>query len=176
MCTKPIDRLLFEQGGLCFFCNKPIPPGEATVEHLVASANGGPNHDENCVACCRRLNQWLGSKSLKEKLRILLNQKGAFRCPNGNGHTSNGKVSSPIRSTTPPDVHHDRIQAVLNDLHKRGTTRPGSLKTLSNTIAALFKKTLSPDEVGKIVAALLAKGVVAVDGTKLTYNLPKAGV
>ena len=78
---KQLDRLIFEQGGECFFCRKPLPKGEASIEHLVAAANGGPNHEDNCVACCKTFNAMLGSKPLKQKVQILLNQKGAFRCP-----------------------------------------------------------------------------------------------
>jgi len=40
MPTKPLDRLMFAQGGHCFFCKKPLSKSEASVEHLVASANG----------------------------------------------------------------------------------------------------------------------------------------
>ena len=69
------------QGGQCFFCRQPLPRGEASIEHLVASANGGTNSEENCVACCRTLNSLLGSKSIKEKLQIVLNQRGDFSCP-----------------------------------------------------------------------------------------------
>ncbi len=81
MTMKQLDRLLFEQGNQCFFCRKPLKPIDASVEHLVASANGGTNGEENCVACCKKLNALLGSKSLKEKVQIVLNQRGSFRCP-----------------------------------------------------------------------------------------------
>jgi hypothetical protein len=81
MGIKPLDRLLFAQGGACFFCSAQLPRAEATVEHLVAQANGGSNADHNCVACCHEINMILGSLSLKEKLRIVLNQKGKFICP-----------------------------------------------------------------------------------------------
>src|SRR5690606_35159225 len=81
MGIKPIDRLLFAQGKACFFCSAHLPREEATVEHLVAQANGGSNADHNCVACCREINALLGNLSLKEKLRIVLNQKGKFVCP-----------------------------------------------------------------------------------------------
>ncbi len=81
MTMKQLDRLLFEQGNQCFFCRKPLKPIDASVEHLVASANGGANSEENCVACCKKLNALLGSKSLKEKVQIVLNQRGSFRCP-----------------------------------------------------------------------------------------------
>src|SRR5665647_3213554 len=83
MPTKPLDRLMFVQGGICFFCKQPLPKAEASVEHLLASANGGGNSDENCVACCKTVNALLGSMSLKEKFQVVLNQKGQFKCPNG---------------------------------------------------------------------------------------------
>ena len=89
MPTKPLDRLMFVQGGLCFFCKKPLVKSEASVEHLLASSNGGSNNDENCVACCKAVNALLGSMSLKEKFQVTLNQKGQFVCPNGSGLTKN---------------------------------------------------------------------------------------
>lgn len=58
---KQLERLLFLQGQVCFFCALPIPPGEASVEHLVAVCNGGSKDDDNCVACCKTVNAALGS-------------------------------------------------------------------------------------------------------------------
>jgi hypothetical protein len=55
MPTKPIERLMFAQGGQCFFCRKPLQKAEASVEHLVGLAHGGKDNDENCVACCKAL-------------------------------------------------------------------------------------------------------------------------
>ena len=83
MATKPIDRLLFAQGGQCFFCKKVLPKGEASVEHLLASSLAGANSDDNCVVCCKSLNSLLGSMTLKEKVQVILNQRGKFKCPNG---------------------------------------------------------------------------------------------
>ena len=99
MPTTALDRLMFAQGGVCFFCKEPLPPAEASVEHLVASANGGGNNDENCVACCRSLNALLGSKSLKEKIQIVLNQKGQFKCPN---RTAAEKARKPVSPSQAP--------------------------------------------------------------------------
>jgi hypothetical protein len=79
--TTHLDRLLFAQGGQCFFCRKPLPKAEASVEHLVASANGGTNDDGNWVACGKALNHLLNSKSIKDKVQIVLNQRGNFLCP-----------------------------------------------------------------------------------------------
>ena len=78
---KQLDKLLFEQGEKCFFCQKHLVKSDASVEHLLAQANGGTNVDENVVACCKTLNALLGSKPLKEKISIVLRQKGVFTCP-----------------------------------------------------------------------------------------------
>ena len=74
MPTTPLERLLFLQGGLCFFCSQPLPKSEASVEHLQAVANGGTNHDDNCVACCKAVNRVLGSMPLKAKIQMVLDQ------------------------------------------------------------------------------------------------------
>lgn len=78
---KQLERILFAQGGECFFCKKRLGKDEASVEHLVALANGGRNDEDNCVVCCKQLNSLLGSKSIKGKLLVVLNQRGAFLCP-----------------------------------------------------------------------------------------------
>jgi len=163
MPTKPIDRLLFAQGGLCFFCQRTLAPSDATVEHLVASANGGSNHPDNTVACCRALNTLLGRMSLKEKLRVVLNQKGEFRCPNGSAAPS----KSPATQSTA-----QRLALVVADLRKRGAARPRTVKTLSSTIGALFQKQLTEHEVAALLGKLKAQGIVSVSGTKVTYELP----
>jgi hypothetical protein len=78
---KQLDRLLFEQGGDCFFCKLPLAKEDASIEHLLAQANGGTSAEENIVACCKAVNSLLGNKPLKEKLAIVLRQKNGFRCP-----------------------------------------------------------------------------------------------
>jgi hypothetical protein len=174
MPTRPLDRLMFAQGGLCFFCKGPLPQSEASVEHLVASANGGSNNDENCVACCKALNALLGSMSLKEKIQLVLNQKGQFRCPNESGA---GKAAVPVGVTRTPVSHAtkplaDKLAAIVTDLHKRGSARPRTLKTLTSTISALFQKQLSQHEVSSLVERLRTQGIVVVSGTKVSYELP----
>src|SRR5258706_12676127 len=81
MATTPLERLLFLQGGLCFFCGEPLPKADASVEHLQALASGGTKHDDNCGACFKAVNRVLGSKPLKAKIQGVLYHKGAFRCP-----------------------------------------------------------------------------------------------
>ena len=99
---KQLDRLLFAQGGDCFFCKKPLPKAEASVEHLFAPANGGPNSEDNCVACCKTLNALLGSRPLKEKIEVLLKQKGAFVCPASLVQQQSASLPVPAKVVSPP--------------------------------------------------------------------------
>jgi len=172
MPTKPLDRLMFAQGGLCFFCKDPLPQSEASVEHLVASANGGNNNDENCVACCKSLNALFGSMSLKEKIQLVLNQKGQFKCPNKTGAGRARKSTSLAQTSSPHAAKSvtEKLEAVVTDLHKRGSARPRTVKTLTSTISALFQKQLSEHEVASLIEHLKTQRIVTVSGTKVSYE------
>lgn len=172
MPTKPLDRLMFAQGGICFFCKKPLPKSEASVEHLVASANGGSNRDENCVACCKAVNALLGSMSLKEKIQVVLNQKGQFKCPNGTGSAK--AVTQPKATPKAPTAtisKEDKIKLVVANLKQRGNSKPRTLKTLTSTIASLFPKGLSDAELTALVQQLQSMGKVTVSESKVIYAL-----
>lgn len=163
---KQLERLLFLQGQRCFFCQQPIPDGEASVEHLVAIANGGSNGDENCVACCKAVNAALGSLSIKEKLQVIQNQRGSFTCPRTQ------KASSAV-GAAPTNSEEERIAAVLEDLQRRGSARPRKVGTLKNTISAVFHKKLTGSEVDSLFATLDVKGYIVVDEQKVSYALPQ---
>lgn len=178
--TTHLDRLLFAQGGQCFFCRKPLPKAEASVEHLLASANGGTNDDGNCVACCKALNHLLGSKSIKEKMQIVLNQRGDFQCP-GNACTPSETPTSPAPAATTPKLtpvptngNASSIDLVLADLKKRGASRPRKVSTLSSTIKALLKQHQKPNadaEVANLIAELQKRSKVIVTDTKVSYKI-----
>ena len=177
MPTKPLDRLMFAQGGVCFFCKEPLPKAEASVEHLLATANGGMNEDENCVAFCKSLNTLLGSMSLKEKLQVVLNQQGPFKCPNGRvvrGHPAILPAKAAINPPVPTSSV-EKITLIIEDLRKRGAARPRTIKTLSSTVAVLFKKKLTEQEIVSLVETLRLRGIVVVNETRVTYVLPTPG-
>lgn len=158
MPTKPIERLLFAQGGRCFFCQQELALADASVEHLVATANGGRDGDENTVACCKALNSLLGRMSLKEKLRVVLNQKGVFKCPNGSGKRKDAV-----------ELPDGAVERVLADLQKRGIAKPSTVKTLTSSINNLFQKSLSSQQLGVVIDSLKARGIITVTGTKVSY-------
>lgn len=161
MPTKQLNRLIFAQGGQCFFCGQALPKAEASMEHLVAKTNGGDNHDENCVACCKALNALLGSMSLKQKLQVVLNQKGQFKCPNGVGSTK-----TPVKK--PKD---GKLERVIADLKKRGNSRPRTLETLTSAIVSRFSKDLSETEVAALIQQLQSTGRITVSEDKINYDL-----
>jgi hypothetical protein len=167
MPTKPLDRLTFVQGGLCFFCKQPLPKAEASVEHLLASANGGSNSDENCVACCKAVNRLLGSMSLKEKFQVVLNQKGQFKCPNGVG----SKVASPPKVPLTTKPSNDKFASIVANLKQRGNSKPRTLKTLKSTIVSLYPSGLQETEITTIVQQLQSTGKIKVSENKVTYAL-----
>jgi hypothetical protein len=160
MPTKPIERLLFAQGGLCFFCQQKLAPTDASVEHLLATANGGGNGEENTVACCKALNMLLGRMSLKEKLRVVLNQKGVFKCPKG--------TPKPQAAVALPEGAFERVKA---DLLKRGKACPGTVKTLTSSINNLFQNQLSPQQLASLINKLKSARLVTVNGTRVSYDL-----
>lgn len=168
MPTKPLDRLMFVQGGVCFFCKQPLPKAEASVEHLLASANGGGNSDENCVACCKAVNALLGSMSLKEKFQVVLNQKGQFKCPNGAG---SAKAATKPKAPAIAKPKDDQLALVIANLKQRGNSKPRTLKTLTSTVSSLFPKGISEAELAALVQQLQSAGKVTVEGSKVTYAL-----
>ncbi|RRV42119.1 hypothetical protein EGJ86_05245 [Pseudomonas sp. o96-267] len=66
----------------------------------------------------------------------------------------------------------DRIEIIVNDLKKRGNSRPRAVKTLSSTINSMFQKRLSAQEIDGLIEGLRQKGFVKVNGTKVSYSLP----
>lgn len=176
--TTHLDRLLFAQGGKCFFCRQLLAKPEASVEHLLASSQGGSNKDENCVVCCKTLNSLLGSKSIKEKMQIVLNQNGRFACP-AQQVAQDKRRSELQRGNTPLDpVAVSPAEGLLDlackDLQKRGASRPRRTSTLGNTLKSLLRQHQRPStdrEVANLIGELQTKGIVMISGTSVAYNL-----
>ncbi|HRF54816.1 MAG TPA: HNH endonuclease [Aquimonas sp.] len=180
MATKPIDRLMFTQGGLCFFCNGPLSKADASVEHLVPVSRAGSNSDENCVVCCKAVNALFGSMSLKEKIGVILKQKGHFVCPSKASATSppadtaKAPPKIPVVSKVSSSPKVDHYNAVLADLKKRGASRPRKMETLRNTIRSVVKQakgSLSEAQLDTLIKHLQANGKIKVEGTSVSYSL-----
>jgi len=187
MAMTVLDRLLFLQGGLCFFCKRPLPRAEASVEHLQAVAHGGTNHDANRVACCRSLNGILGSMPLKDKIDLVLKQDGRFACPNGQARQRPTIAGVPSATSAPASVAPSAqlpgglpmaapaaaaMQQVIDNLKRRGTARPRNDKTLRSTLEALCAQQKLGCSVDELLHLLINGGSVTVDATgRVTYRL-----
>lgn len=68
----------------------------------------------------------------------------------------------------------DKIAVVVANLRQRGASKPRAMSTLSSTVASLFQKQLSEDELSELLAALQSQGIVSVSGTKVSYALPES--
>ena len=152
MPTKPLDRLMFAQGGLCYFCNLPLPKDEASVEHLVPIARAGSNSDDNCVACCKTMNGLLGCMSLKEKIKVVLNQRGQFKCPNGNGV---GVTSAaPVTKAQPSQVPSPAPKAQTTPAQKP----VAKSASLTSTPSEATKNRIAPETIAAVIANLKVRG------------------
>ena len=182
MPTKRLERLMFFQGGACFFCKSPLPKAEASIEHLFASAKGGGNNEENCVACCKSLNAIFGSMSLKDKFQVVLKQKGNFNCPTVAAAAGDAADAAIVKAKLPPvmlpqaagttSLAPDNFAFAVANLKKRGTSRPGTLKTLTGTITSIFQTGGAKTEITAIIQKLQSTGKVSVDGKgKVSYVL-----
>lgn len=73
-----------------------------------------------------------------------------------------------------PATSEAQVKTAITDLIRRKSSRPRTKKTLISTLHALFKKELSEQQISQLVATLCARGVVKVEGDKVSYHLPAA--
>jgi len=71
-----------------------------------------------------------------------------------------------------PVTPEAQIEVVVADLIRRKASKPRTQKTLLSTLHALFKKELSEQQLSQLFASLCSRGVVKVEGTKVSYELP----
>jgi hypothetical protein len=65
-----------------------------------------------------------------------------------------------------------QIDTVVTHLINLKAAKPRTQKSLLSTLRALFKKELSDDQLSAIFSALCRRGLVQLDGTKVSYKLP----
>jgi hypothetical protein len=71
-----------------------------------------------------------------------------------------------------PVAPEAQVEAVIADLIRRKASKPRTQKTLLSTLHALFKKELSDQQLAALFTAICKRGVVKVEGTKVSYALP----
>lgn len=69
----------------------------------------------------------------------------------------------------------DRLEVVLTWLQQSKATKPRTIKTLGSTIASLFQKQVSEEEVAALIQELVSRGRISVNGNKVAYAAPHDG-
>ena len=64
-------RILKRDGGLCFYCLRPLRPGEWTLDHVNPVSRGGSDSGSNVVATCVPCNWDKGQVSAEDFIRSL---------------------------------------------------------------------------------------------------------
>jgi hypothetical protein len=67
------------------------------------------------------------------------------------------------------------VKLAVDDLTRRKTARPRTPKTLRSTIHARCGKEVPATDIDAVYEALLERGYVKLDGTKVTYALVDGG-
>jgi hypothetical protein len=73
-----------------------------------------------------------------------------------------------------PDAPEAQVEVIVANLIRRKAAKPRTKKSLISTLHAIFKKELSEQQISQLFAALCARGVVKVEGNKVSYDLPAA--
>lgn len=63
----------------------------------------------------------------------------------------------------------ERVEIVLQKLRQPKATRPRSIKTLSSSIATMFQKQLSDEEVVAVIDGMTKAGEITIQGSKIKY-------
>ena len=87
-------------------------------------------------------------------------------------HRSTCIADIPYFKPASPTVPEDQIELAVADLVRRKASKPRTQKTLLSTLHALFKKELSDQQLAQLFASLCNRGLVKVEGTRVSYALP----
>jgi hypothetical protein len=132
--------------------------------------------------------------SLKEKIKVVLNQKGSFKCPNGKAlatPASGSHKQTPLPATAlkkqpktplappvrkpPPAVtaavrsFDEDVAGIVEILKAR--SRPRNLSSLKAILKALADFKLTDQKVNMVIQHLQASGQLKVNNEQVTYKL-----
>lgn len=77
----------------------------------------------------------------------------------------------PILKISNSKSKSERVDAIIEFLKSRGTSKPRRVQTLTNSIKNLFIKDLENGELSELLNELINRKVVVVDDTKVSYKL-----
>jgi hypothetical protein len=81
-------------------------------------------------------------------------------------------ASMPCFKPALPSTGDAQVDVVVTRLTKMKAARPRTQKTLLSTLHALFRKELSEEQLSVLFGMLCKRGIVKVEGTRVSYELP----
>ncbi len=66
----------------------------------------------------------------------------------------------------------EQLSLIVTNLQQRGTGKPRTVKTLTNTINSLFQGQLSEQGLSSLLDELQKQGIVTIHDTRVSYALP----
>jgi PIN domain len=118
--------------------------------------------------------QYLRSRQILASRSDSIEAMPCFAKPPGHEAPREARAPSATARTDAADDADPLMRRVLDDLIKRRSAKPGSPKTLKNTMQKCCGSEVPADRIDALYAALIEQGYVRVEGTKLTYSLPEA--
>jgi PIN domain len=117
--------------------------------------------------------QYLNSRKILASRSESIEDMPCFERPAGNGALQ-GAEPTPTVSAIDAAANGDPLmKLVLDDLVKRRSAKPRTPKTLKSTMQARCGSEVSADRIEALYTALVERGYVRVEGTKLNYALPR---
>ena len=117
--------------------------------------------------------KYLKSKKILCSRSESIEDMPCFVKPSGNGAAPEAKATPTVAALDATDESDPLMRLVLDDLIKRKSAKPGTPKTLKNTMQKRCGSEVSVDRVEALYAALIERGYVHVEGTRLNYSLPE---
>ena len=87
-------------------------------------------------------------------------------------HRSVSIADMPCFKPALPATLEQQVEIAIADLVRRKASKPRTQATLLNSLHSLFKKELPEAQLAALYSELCRRGMVKVDGTKVSYALP----
>jgi PIN domain len=117
--------------------------------------------------------KYLNSKKILNSRSGSIEEMLCFAKPPGHD-AAQGAQASPAASVVDAAANEDPLmKMVLDDLIGRKSAKPRTPKTLKSTMQARCGSEVPADRIEALYTALVERGYVRIEGTKLNYSLPE---
>lgn len=86
-------------------------------------------------------------------------------------HRSKDIADIPLLRVSNSKTLPEKVEAVMRNLRTRGAGRPRKVKTLKNTINAVFSKSLKESDLTEIVRVLEREGHITIEKENVSYQV-----